>query len=508
MKLDSSHNRHPRSIEPGALAQEILIDASAFETRLAVVAGGELCELHLERGGSYSLTGNLYRGRVERVLPSVQAAFVDIGLDRPGFLHVKDLHGARADDELPDISDKVHQDQRILVQVAKDPLNGKGARLTTNLAIAARHIVLLPLDDHVGVSSRIADEAERDRLRSMVEAIRDELGQRFGYIVRTAAQAATAERVRADLVVLDRLWRRITERRAEYEASDRRGMVFEEVPVAMRVVRDMAGPALKTILVNDAATFERLVGYVGRYLPECADKIACYDGSVPLFESRGVEEAIKRALDRRVGLPSGGHLVIEQTEAMTTIDVNSGTYVDSASLEDTALRINLEAARAIPGELRLRNIGGIVVVDFIDMRDAGDRDRVMDALRAAAAGDPARFRASGFSELGLAEISRRRTRESLFRQMCEPCGRCAGRGYVRSAESTCYDIFRGLQRAGRGRLGSASPEFTVCASREVVDRLLGEDAEHLSGLVRELGGPIRLQVAPGYRTDQFDVVSR
>ncbi|MYD98065.1 MAG: Rne/Rng family ribonuclease [Gammaproteobacteria bacterium] len=487
------------------MLEEILIDVSVFETRVAILADGELRELHLERGGNYSLTGNLYNGRVARVVPGVQAAFVDIGFDRPGFLHVRDVHGFRTDGEPRDIRELVDAGQRLLVQVVKDPLNGKGARLTTNLAVAARHVVLLPLDSHVGVSSRIVEEVERERLKVLAESVRDELGQSYGCIVRTAGRMATKDQLRADLVALDGLWRRIVERRSSREY---RGLVFEELPAPMRIVRDMAGPSVEVVKVNDAATFERLIDYVGRYLPEYADRIVHYDGRTPLFDLHDLEAAIERALEPRVSLPSGGHLVIEQTEAMTTIDVNSGAYVDSANLEDTAYRINLEAARAIPGELRLRNIGGIVVVDFIDMACGDHRDGVVDALVDAARGDPARFQASGFSELGLVEISRRRTRESLLHQMCEPCGRCAGHGRARSPQSACYDIFRAVERHDRNGADSSVSEYLVCAGQEVVDRLLGEDAVHLSAVARTVGRPIRLQVEPGYCADQFDVVTR
>jgi len=490
------------------MTEEILVDVNAFETRVAVMADGELCELHLERGGSYSLTGNVYRGKVDRVVGSIQAAFVDIGLERPGFLHVRDLHGVRGDEQPPDITDLVSPGQHLLVQVAKDPINGKGTRLTTNLAVAARHIVLLPFDTHVAVSSRIEDEAERERLKALVEGVRDDLQLAFGYIVRTAGEAASAEHVRGDLVALDRLWRRVVERG---DGDRARGMVFEELPVPMRIVRDMAGPSLEAIVVNDGDTFEGLVDYIGRYLPDYVDKVRCYRGTKPLFEAHRVEAAIGRALNPRVALPCGGHLVIEQTEAMTTIDVNSGGYMDSDTLEETAYHINLEAAEAIPRELRVRNIGGIVVVDFIDMVEPDHREHVVSTLIDAAAGDPARFHASGFSELGLVEISRRRTRESLLRQMCEPCRRCTGHGHARSPESACYDIFRAVQRhgttAGRPENGSVS-EYLVCAGQDVVDRLLGEDADHLSALAEEVGCPIRLQVEPGYCADQFDVVPR
>ena len=519
------------------MSEEILVDVNSFETRVALVVDGALKELHLERPGAYSLRGNLYWGRVDRVVPAVQAAFVDIGIGRPGFLHVRDLHGVRTEPgvDAPEIQSLIRAGQRLMVQVSKDPLNGKAARLTTNLALAARTVVLLPMDSHVAVSARIVDENERDRLKTLVERERDQLGLRYGYIARTASQTATAEQVRADLSYLDRLWRRLSQRSgvrpgeqpAAGEPTRMPGsagdscLVFEELPVPTRVVRDVAGPTTDAIVVNHHATFDRLSEYVGCHLPEFGNKINHYDSRTPLFEARGVEAAIERALDKRVPLPCGGFLAIEQTEAMTTIDVNSGTFVESTSLESTAFKTNLEAAQSIPVQLRVRNIGGIIVVDFIDMAEDEHRSAVMATLVAGAAEDPAPFRASGFSELGLVEISRRRTRASLQHQLCDPCDACTGRAFARSPQSACYDIFRAVRRhfsitplsitprqpADRRR-ETPDDEYLVRASQPVVDRLLDEEAVYLAALSREVERPIRLQVEPGYAADQFDLVAR
>lgn len=502
------------------MTEEILVDVNPFETRVALVVDGMLRELHIERPAERSLRGNLYRGRVDRVVAGVQAAFVDIGMGRPGFLHVRDLHGGRAepDSTPPDITKLVRSGQSLLVQVAKDPLNGKGARLTTNLALAARTVVLLPLDTHIGVAARIVDEDERLRLKDLVARVRADVGTPYGYIARTACQSATEDQVRADIGNLEGLWKRVSRRYGEIAgAVDHSGegakrvanacLVHEELPAPTRIVRDLAGPDTRAIVVNHPDTLHRITDYIGRFLPELPDVVTYYEGRTPLFEARGLELAIDRALDRRVPLPSGGCLVIEQTEAMTCVDVNSGRFVDSSDLETTAFTINLEAARAIPGQLRLRNIGGIIVVDFIDMADEDHRRAVLDALVGAASGDAARFRASGFSDLGLVEISRRRTRESLERQLCDSCETCSGRAFAKSPQSTCYDVFRALKRrAASGSEGVS--EYLVRASQRVVDRLLDEEAAYLAALERDVLRPIRLQVEPGYTADQFDLVLR
>ena len=494
---------------------EILIDVNTFETRVALLGDGHLVEVHLQRPkpsrhgvadnpAGYSLTGNIYRGRVERVVPGVQAAFVDIGLSRPGFLHVRDLAGGRAGAEgkSPEIAALVHPGQRLLVQVGKDPMNGKGTRLTANLALAERHLVLLPLDARIGVSRRIRDDSERNRLKTLVEAIRDDLGQSHGCVVRTVGETANADQLRADWLFLDRLWRHVENRG---KTATRPGLVFEELPLPIRTVRDLADSSLEAIVVNDDVVFRRVADYVARQLPEWRDRVHRYHGTAPLFETRGVDAAIESALDRRAPLPSGGHLIVESTEAMTVIDVNSGSELASTSIAETALKTNLEAARAIPRQLRLRNIGGIVVVDFIDMEQPAHRDEVLAALVAAANGDPARFQASGFSPLGLVEISRRRTRESLLRQLCEPCAACDGRSFVKSVQSVCCDILRSVRNRGRR---SRNLDCTVHAAEDVVRRLEGEDASHLAAVADQTGRPVRLRAEPGYRTDEYELVAR
>ena len=499
--------------------RELLIDVHDFETRIAVVeahaaaqpagmqvANRELVELHVERAGASSLVGNLYWGEVVRVVPGIQAAFVDIGLARPGFLHVRDMPAGRtsADGGSVDIARLLRERQRLLVQVAKDPLNGKGARLSTNIALAARYVVLLPRGGGIAVSQRLGDPIERERLKEALGAIRAELGQeRRGCIVRTAAEGASASQLRTDLDTLLGRWQHVQGRcRAAPAAAT---LILAELPLALRMVRDLVEPTVAAIVVNHDATFERLNRYVSACLPALRGRVRRYNGTAPLFAAAGVENAIGQALDRRVPLVTGGHLVIEHTEAMTTIDVNSGTRLASANLQTTALQTNLQAARVIPKQLRLRNIGGIVVVDFIDMEDPAHRDQVMATLLDAAGDDPARFRASGFSTLGLVEISRRRVRETLHRQLCDPCVPCGGSGYARSPQTVCYDILRALQ--WRTRIDDAS-EHVVHAAPCVARRLLDEEGAHLAKVRQGAGRAIRVQADAELRVDEFRLDSR
>jgi ribonuclease G len=490
--------------------EELLINVSPYETRVALLVNHALAEIHLQRSGTYSLTGNVYKGRVERILPGMQAAFVQIGIGRPGFLHARDIAKpqisvAEPEPVVPDIRDLVTEGQSVLVQVAKDPIASKGARLTTQLALASRYLVLMPYDDHVGVSQRIDDEVERDRLRGLTESVRARsAAPLLGCIVRTAAEGATEAQLEVDLAVLQRIWQRVVERT---EANGTPALVYEELPIHTRVIRDLASPSVGDVHIDERETYERVRTFAEQFVPEFVPRIRLYDAATPLFERYGVEDEIERALNARVALRCGGHLVIEQTEAMTTIDVNTGAFVGAKNLEDTVFRANLEAAAAIPRQLRLRNLGGIIVVDFIDMDDEEHRRQVLRALEKACEGDPGRIRISALSALGLVEMSRKRTRESLARQMCRPCTTCGGRGHVRTPETICYEIFRAIARDLRSRAGGASEgEYLVQASQDVVDRLLDEEREHVAGLAKDTGRCIRFQVEPSYTPEQFDVV--
>jgi ribonuclease G len=503
------------------MEEELLINVSGFETRVALIQNHALAEVHLQRSGPYSLTGNIYKGRVERILPGMQAAFVNIGLGRPGFLHARDIDAPRISVAEPDpvqkdIRDLVHEGQALLVQVAKDPIATKGARLTTNIALASRYLVLMPLNAHVGVSQRIEDPAERERLRLATETARTKLGcdAARGFIIRTAAEGVASPLLEADVNVLERVWQRVDERSRNQNAP---ALVYQELPLHTRVIRDFAGPELRAVRIDERETFERVRDFVQEFLPERIDRVQFYDEGVALFDRYGVEDEIERALQSKVALRSGGHLVIEQTEAMTTIDVNTGAYVGARNLEDTVFRTNLEAAAVLPRQLRLRNLGGIVVVDFIDMEDEEHRRQVLRTLEKACEADPARIRISGISELGLVQISRKRTRESLRQQVCESCPTCKGHGVVKTAETVCLEIFRAMLRSARqhpvgghapvGQTNGVAPgDMLVQASQTVVDRLLDEERDNVACVAEQIGRTIRFQVEPSYGPEQFDLV--
>ncbi|HSG87705.1 MAG TPA: Rne/Rng family ribonuclease [Pseudomonadales bacterium] len=502
-------------------SEDVLINVNAFETRVAVLENGRLQELHLQRADGASVTGNVYRGRVVRILPGMQAAFVDIGLERPGFLHAKDIRGSHWPDveaarqatrPPPPIERLLAEGQAVVVQVLKDPISTKGARLTTHLALPSRFLVLMPFSDHVGVSQRIEDDAERERLRALVLRLRGEAGlpDSHGFIVRTVADGATELALRADMAFLARLWSRVD---AYREAVAPPALVYEDLPLHVRVIRDLVDANVASIRIDCADTHAALGRFVDRFLPELGDRLLLHDEATPLFERFGVEAELERALSTRVPLPSGGYLIIEQTEAMTTIDVNTGAFVGARSLEDTVFRTNLEAAEVVPRQLRLRNLGGIVVIDFIDMDAAEHRREVLRILEQAAAADPARIRVSGISTLGLVELSRKRTRESLVQQLCEPCPHCLGRGYGRTAESISFEILRTLAREARRQAdaGPAVPSTpracVVRAGQAVIDHLLDDNAADVDALAARIGMPIRLQLEPCYGVEQFDVVT-
>lgn len=496
------------------MAEELLINVNDFETRVALLVGGTVQELHLARAEGYSLTGNVYLGRVERIVPGMQAAFVDIGLERPGFLHVRDIEGPRlmlgeeAERRL-DIRDVLHDGQQLMVQVSKDPISGKGARLTTQLAVASRYIVLMPFNDHIGISQRIEEEAERERLRGLIDRGRQAQGIDMGFIARTAADGVDEEVIDAEIRVLARIWDKILEKRRDVTCP---GIVYQEIPLHIRVVRDLAGPALSHIRIDHLDTYQRVRAFVVDFLPEFVERVRLYEDPRPLFQRYGAEEELARALSKRVDLRSGGYLIIEQTEAMITIDVNTGGFLGAnGNLEDTVFRTNLEAAQAIPRQLRLRNLGGIIVIDFIDMIDDEHRRQVMRALEKACEGDPARIRVDGFSSLGLVQMSRKRTRESLVQQVCEPCAKCLGLGVVKSPQTTCIEVFRALLQDARARCGgrggeAEAGEYLIRATDSVVDRLLDEDAEQLAVLSQRIARDVRIQVEPSYGPGEFDIV--
>ena len=475
--------------------EDILINVTPRETRVAVTAAGVVQELLIERAASRGLVGNVYVGRVARVLPGMQSAFVEIGLERAGFLHVADIRDGK---DRP-IEKTLAEGQPIMVQVVKDPIGSKGARLSTQISIAGRLLVYLPHDPHIGISQKIENEngraTLRERLRELVPP--DEKG---GFIVRTLAEAASEQELRADLSYLQELWKAIQQRSLGAQPPL---LLYQDLSLAQRVLRDMASDATARVVVDSRENFQKLAAFAERYMPQVRARLEHYTGERPLFDLHNVEPEIEKALSRRVELKSGGTLVIDQTEAMTTIDVNTGGFVGSRNFDDTVFKTNLEAAQAIARQLRLRNLGGIIIIDFIDMESAEHRNAVLDELRRAVARDRTRVTLSGFTGLGLVEMTRKRTRESLSHVLCEPCPACAGRGEVRTAHTVCYDILREILREARA---FNAREYRVIAAQPVIDLLLEDESASLTMLSDFIGKPISVQVESSYGQEQFDIV--
>ena len=502
------------------MQQELVIDVSEYETRVALYGDEILREVHIERDGRYSLTGSIYLGRVDRVVPGIQAAFVEFGGERPGFLHVRDIvpgamdvidadkrrvdeHARSRSEEPLDIRSVLHEGQSLLVQVSKDPIAGKGARLTTNLTVAGRYLVLMPYNDRIGVSQRIREETERERLRNLMDDFRHEMSSNHGYIIRTVAEGVPIEDLEDDIEFLERLWQQITENAKAVANGE---VVYQELPLHTRAVRDLVNTNVKSIVVNDEDTLAQVKDFVTSYMPEYISGLTLTTDNE--YQRCKLNEEIEKALVREVELPSGGYLLIEDTESMCTVDVNTGRFVGSKNLEDTVFKTNLEAAPVIARELRVRNIGGLVVVDFIDMDEAAHRSGVMAAFEKAFEGDPSRVQIGDFSEFGLVELSRKRTRKTLAEQMGDRCSRCGGEGIVRGLETTAFDLFRALHAAVEARVEDQSHGlgYLVRTSREVVDRMVGQESARLEHLSTELECEIRFEVGQDCGPGEFTLI--
>ena len=482
------------------MTEDILINWTPQETRVAVMQAGVPQELRIERAANRGLVGNIYVARVARVLPGMQSAFVEIGLERAAFLHVADIWEQRqAGAEGKPIERILSEGQSLLVQVIKDPIGTKGARLSTQISIAGRLLVYLPQDPHIGISQRIEDETERQLLREKLAHLLppDETG---GFIIRTVAETATDEELRSDVEYLRKLWHDI---RGRAFTSPAPTLLYQDLSLAQRVLRDIAGESTGRIVVDSRENFQKLRVFATEYMPKVLSKLEHYTGERPLFDMYNVEDEIERALARRVELKSGGYLILDQTEAMTTIDVNTGGYVGTRSFDDTIFKTNLEAAHVIARQLRLRNLGGIIIIDFIDMESADHRAAVLAELNKALLRDRTRITVNGFTGLGLVEMTRKRTRESLEQILCEPCPTCAGRGVVKTAQTVCYEVLREILR--EARQFSAS-EFRILASQSVVDLFLEEESQSLAMLGDFIGKPISMQVETSYTQEQFDII--
>jgi ribonuclease G len=490
------------------VTEEILINVTPRETRVAVVENGMLQEVHVERALRRGYVGNIYKGRVSRVMPGMQAAFVEVGLERAAFLHASDIlrvipalaiEGAEnGTPAMQPITELVHEGQEIIVQVVKDPIGSKGARLTTHLSVPSRYLVLLPYAKVIGVSVRIEDETERTRLKDIMQALAAETT--FGYIVRTNAEGQAQEALAEDVAYLGKLWQALQQNITTSKIGER---VYEDLSLPLRALRDLMRVAVEKVRVDSHESYAKTVSFAQQFMPELAERIEHYPGERPIFDLYGVEDEIQRALKKEVRLKSGGYLVIDQTEAMTTIDVNTGAFLGHRNLEETVFKTNLEAAQAAARQLRLRNLGGIIIIDFIDMTDEEHKRQVLRTLEKVLAHDHAKTTVYEMSPLGLVEMTRKRTVESLERQLCEPCSTCEGRGSVKTAETVTYEIFREIMRAVRQ---FEAAKLLVLATPKVVARILDEESAAVAELEEFIGKTIRFQAEEHYAQEQYDVV--
>ena len=491
------------------MQQDILINWSPQETRVAVVEYGAVQELHVERTLERGLVGNVYLGKVVRVLPGMQSAFIDIGLERAAFLHVADLmssinsrHADADSATVPaaapqPIEKQLFEGQAMMVQVLKDPIGTKGARLTAQVSIAGRLLVFLPQDNHIGVSQKIP-AAQREELRRRLQALTADMGG--GFILRTNGEDATDAELGEDVAYLRKTWARIKDAAVRLPPAS---VLHQDLSLLQRVLRDMVVETTQSIRIDSREQFEQLKGFAAEFMPATLQTLQLHSGERPIFDLFNIDEEIAKALGRRVDLKSGGYLIIDQTEALTTVDVNTGGFVGARNFDDTIFKTNLEASLAIARQLRLRNLGGIVIVDFIDMVQASHRESVLAEFQKQLARDRIKTHVNGFSTLGLLEMTRKRTRESLAHQLCEPCSACMGKGVVKTARSVSYDILREILREAR----QFNPrEFRVIASPKVIELFLDEESQHLASLSDFIGKPISLQSEAVMAQEQYDIV--
>jgi ribonuclease G len=496
------------------LTEEILVNVNPLETRVAVIEQGLLQELYIERASQRSIVGNIYLGKVVRVMPGMQAAFIDFGEQRTGFLHANDIASSRSlsvaskRQHVADITEVIRQGQTVLVQVSKEPLGEKGARLTTRLSLSSRYLVYMPGSGNRGVSQKITDASERERLLNILRGalagagadVGSELPELDGLIVRTAADGAEESQLTADVLFLSRLWQDVS-RRAQASTAPQR--VHVDLSLLQRTARDISRASVERILIDEQCAHEQLADFCRNYVPQLDGRVEYYAGNKSVFELHGVEDEVERALGRRIDLKSGGHLIIDQTEAMTTIDVNTGTYIGHSKQEDTIVHTNLEAISALTRQLRLRNLGGIIIIDFIDMSEQGHRQQVVRELEKALARDHAHTAVTTVSELGLVEMTRQRERESIGHLLCDPCPHCEGRGEVKSVESVCCEIFRKIMSQHR-QVSEAT--LVIQAQEDVVDRLQGQEASIFADLGDFIGKTIQFRVESMYSREQYDII--
>jgi len=491
---------------------EILISATPGETRVAILEKSQVVELHLERARLRSVAGSIVKGRVTRVLPGMQAAFVDVGLEKAAFLYAGDyveniesieedgeeprgLGGAR---RAPSIESLLHEGQEIVVQIAKEPIGSKGARITSHVSIAGRHLVLTPWAQRVGVSRRIDSDRERRRLREIVNRIRP---QDLGFIIRTAGEGTREADLEADVRYLTAVWDDVQIHKDQVRAPE---ALYQEPSLPLRVIRDFANSETKRIVVDSQQAYDEMKSFVDRFVADPKPRIKLYEGTVPIFDHFGTESQIEANLGRKVWLKSGGYLIIDQSEALTAIDVNTGRYVGRRDLEDTVLKTNLEAVREVVHQLRFRNIGGLIIIDLIDMESSENREKTFRALQDALRQDKARTNILKISELGLVEMTRKRTRENLVQMLCEPCSHCEGKGYLLSEESVAQKVLREIKKDVPRFCGR---RIAVSVNRRVAERLLGVEKETLEALEHNLGREIEIRSRAEMHQEQFEITA-
>jgi ribonuclease G len=508
------------------MANELIINVRPHETRVALIENGLVAELHIDRKSSHGLIGNIYRGRVARVLPGMQAAFVDIGEERTAFLYVSDIYRDLPDpagmicmsngDDSDDIQEEPEPEacagsmealnieyillegQSIVVQVSKDPIGTKGARLTSYISLPGRHLVLLPYVNHIGISRRIKEKEERERLKNIIEEIRPE---KTGFIIRTASEGVEKEKIKSEMDFMLKLWANILER---MNKSTNPELLYMDLSVSLKAVRDLFTREVDRLIIDSNEEYNRIIEFIDNFAPALRYSVELYEGEEPVFDAYGIEIEISRLLDSKVWLKSGGYIVIELTEALTSIDVNTGSYVGKRNLEETILNTNLEAVKEIAYQLRLRNIGGLIVIDFIDMESLEDRHKVFSALKEALSKDKARTYVLRMSELGLIEMTRQRAKENLYRQMTEKCVYCEGRGATKSKKTICYEILRDLERE-RLMIANAGENIYVHVNTEIANVLKEEEQQSIIELEKGLNRRIVIVSQKDYHIEQYEI---
>jgi ribonuclease G len=491
------------------MAGKIIINVTPEETRVALLeTNNQLLELYIERKKDASLVGNVYKGKIVKILPGMQSAFVDIGLEKAAFLHAADVYssfdnsifGEEIDDTIPinlPIEDMLQEGQEIFVQVSKDSIGTKGARVTSYITLPGRHLVLMPGVDHIGISRRITDEDERERLTEMITRLRPE---GFGFIVRTVSEGCTEEDIEKDIEFLMLLWKNI---QSKMDRSNSTRLIYSDLDLDLRSVRDLLGREVDQLIIDSEEEYEKIVDFIKHYFPKLINSVQLYDGHEPIFDAYGIELEIPKALGRRVWLKSGGYIVIDQTEALTSIDVNTGKFVGKASLEDTVLKTNLEAVKEIAYQIRLRNLGGIIIVDFIDMEKEENREKLFNVFQEAVSKDRAKCTVLQVSEFGLIEMTRKRVRESLGRVLAQTCSYCEGKGFVKSPTTVCYEIFRELRKIGSTKRNG---KVVLTAHPLVVDLIYEEEREGLENIERENNLKIIIKADKNFHQEYYELV--